>query len=60
MTKSKYTKTAIDAMERPKAATPRIDRPWDDAAALERRLKTRSGDRSAHRMYHSLFEDMLD
>jgi len=45
VTKSEDKKNAADtdAIERPNAATPSVDRPWDAAAALERRLKTRSG-----------------
>jgi hypothetical protein len=48
------------ANDRPSPSVPSVDRPWDDAAALERRLTARTGDRAAHRMHHSLYEDMLN
>lgn len=47
-------------LERPSPSIPSVDRPWDDAAALERRLKSRRGDRASHRTHHSLYEDMLN
>ncbi len=54
MTKSEDKKTAADteAIERPNAATPSVDRPWDAAAALARRLKTRRGN-------HPVFFEVL-
>ncbi len=62
MTKSDASKNAPDAnaMDRPSLSIPSVYRPWDDAAALERRLKARCGDRAAHRSLHSLYEDMLN
>ena len=49
-----------DRLDRPSTSVPSLDRPWDDPAEHARRLDIRAGDRSAHRMHHSLFEDMLN
>jgi hypothetical protein len=62
MTKSDDLKNVQEpkALDRPGPSIPSVDRPWDDPASLERRLKARRGDRAAHRMHHSLYEDMLN
>ena len=61
MTRSDAAKNAPDTkrMDRPNPAIPNVERPWDDAAAHETRLKARRGARNAHRSHHSLYEDML-
>lgn len=62
MTKSDHLKNAQEQKPQGRLgpSTPSVDRPWDDPAALERRLKARRGDRASHRAYHSLYEDMLN
>jgi hypothetical protein len=62
MTKSDSPQKASDAnrLDRPNSSTPCVDRPWDDPAAVERRLKLRRGDSATHRSHHNLYEDMLN
>ncbi len=47
-------------LDRPSRSVPSVDRPWDDPSDREHRLKTVKGDRSAHRVHHALYEDMLN
>ncbi len=61
MTKSDNRKNtpAKNATDRPSPPIRSVDRPWEDVRALEWRLKSRRGERAAHRSHHSPYEDML-
>jgi hypothetical protein len=52
---------ATARLDVPSAMVPNVDRPWD-ANPVDRshRLHRRDGDRSAHRLHHGLFEDLLN
>ncbi|MEM9796236.1 MAG: hypothetical protein AAF919_07090 [Pseudomonadota bacterium] len=48
-------------LDRPQALAPQVD-PTEptDATDFARRQVTRSGDRSTHRAYHGLYDDLLN
>ena len=47
-------------LDRPSDAVPTIDDPWESPAERRHRIIMMQGDRSSHRIYHSLYEDMLN
>ncbi len=51
---------ATPRLDRPAEHVPSVDRPWDDPAAQAERAARRTGDKSAHRAHHTLYEDMLN
>lgn len=60
MTDTRDTDPKTQRFDRPSTSVPSVDRPWDDPVDHAHRLRSREGDRSAHRSHHSLFEDMLN
>lgn len=47
-------------LDRPSETVPSVDAPWDDPKDRAHRMRAIQGDRSAHRVHHALFEDMLN
>ncbi|MEM7723290.1 MAG: hypothetical protein AAF376_13040 [Pseudomonadota bacterium] len=47
-------------LDRPSQSVPSVDTPWDDPADRAHRLSVIGSDRSTHRAFHSLYEDMLN
>ncbi|MEL6465165.1 MAG: hypothetical protein AAFQ58_09370 [Pseudomonadota bacterium] len=50
----------LSRLDRPSASVPSVDRPWEDFQDREARASVVRRDLSRHRVYHSLYEDMLN
>lgn len=50
----------VVTLDRPSRTVPSVDRPWDDPADRAHRQAVIKDDRSAHRVHHGLYEDMLN
>ena len=48
-----------DRFDQPSPYVPSVDTPWEDKEEAEARVQVRFGDRSTHRAYHTIYEDML-
>ena len=48
------------SLDRPSVSIPNVDQPWDSPEEREHRRKVIGNDRSSHRVFHSLYEDMLN
>ena len=47
-------------LDQPNPSVPSVDRPWDAPSERARRRRASNGDRSAHRVHHVLYEDVLN
>ncbi len=52
--------SARSPLDRPSELIPSIDRPWDNRDERAHRQTAIRGDRSEHRVYHALYEDLLN
>jgi hypothetical protein len=50
----------LSRLDRPSVSVPSIDRPWEDPSERKSRQAVTNRDLSQHRVYHSLYEDMLN
>lgn len=47
-------------LDRPSTSVPSVDRAWEDHRERDARRAIANRDLSSHRVYHSLYEDMLN
>lgn len=59
-TSEKSPNESMSTMDRPSPSVPSVDRPWDDPVDRAHRRSVIKGDRSSHRVYHGLYEDLLN
>lgn len=56
----KNPEKSVSTMDRPSTSVPSVDQPWDDPVDRAHRRSVIKGDRSSHRVYHGLYEDLLN
>lgn len=54
------SQTDLSRLDLPSASIPSVDRSWEDTRDREARDSLARRDLSQHRVYHSLYEDMLN
>lgn len=59
-TKNDDKQSKLSRLDRPSESIPSIDRPSEDPSERNSRQASANRDLSRHRVYHSLYEDMLN